>query len=232
MPEEMDEQVDEEVEMEPPRNFVTIALAVEGSLIVAALAIGRIVGHGPLSGLDFSLDALPDHAMAAWWGITATVPMLVGLVLLDRYPVGPLRGLREVVDRLLVPLFSDVSILQMALISLVAGVGEEMLFRGLLQGGLSEAIGPPWGVLPAVVVASAVFGLAHFITPTYAVLAGLIGVYLGWLFFVTGSLVAPMVTHAVYDFAALVYLTTRPHRGTRGLEGGEDSDGPPGGKIG
>jgi membrane protease YdiL (CAAX protease family) len=57
-----------------------------------------------------------------------------------------------------------------------------------------------------VAVTSVVFGLAHLITPLYGVLAALVSVYLGWLFLEYENLVVPMVTHAMYDFVALVYL--------------------------
>ncbi len=48
------------------------------------------------------------------------------------------------------------------------------------------------------------FGAAHLITWTYAIIAGFIGAYLGLLWIWSGNLLKPMVTHAVYDFAALV----------------------------
>ena len=68
----------------------------------------------------------------------------------------------------------------------------------------------------------AVFGLLHFITPLYALLAGLMGLYLGWLYEATGNLIVPMIVHGLYDFAALVYLVRirRPEREKRsGKEG-------------
>jgi len=65
-------------------------------------------------------------------------------------------------------------------------------------------------------VASMLFGLAHLVTPTYALLAGIIGAYLGTLVFVTGDLFAPILSHALYDYVALRYLV----RQDRGLLGG------------
>jgi len=57
-----------------------------------------------------------------------------------------------------------------------------------------------------LVFASALFGLAHAITSTYAILAGLIGAYLGWLWLATDNLLTPTVAHAAYDLVALWYL--------------------------
>ena len=47
-------------------------------------------------------------------------------------------------------------------------------------------------------------------------LAGLIGLYLGWIWLASGNLLTPMVTHGVYDFLALAYLVkVRGGRGTK-----------------
>jgi membrane protease YdiL (CAAX protease family) len=91
-------------------------------------------------------------------------------------------------------------------ISVLAGVGEEALFRGLVQDTLAAWM--PLGV--ALALASLLFGLLHAVTPTYAVLATLMGAYLGGLYLWTGGLLAPMVTHGVYDFAVLLYLQYGP----------------------
>ena len=94
------------------------------------------------------------------------------------------------------------------LISLLAGLGEELLFRGVLQLGLTDWFGLPI----ALVATSTLFGLAHLITPTYAVLAGIIGIYFGMLAVVTDSLFAPVAAHALYDWAALTYLVSSARR--------------------
>ena len=50
------------------------------------------------------------------------------------------------------------------------------------------------------------FGLLHPITRAYAVIAALLGAYLGGLWLAGGNLLTPIVAHALYDFVALVYL--------------------------
>ena len=92
------------------------------------------------------------------------------------------------------------------LISLFAGAGEEMLFRGLIQAGLDEWMTGPAGAWIALAVASLLFGLAHMVSATYAVVAALIGAYLGALLIATDNLLAPIVAHGLYDFVALIYL--------------------------
>ena len=72
---------------------------------------------------------------------------------------------------------------------------------------LGEWFSPTVGLIGA----SLLFGLAHLLTTSYAVVTALAGLYLGGLFLATDNLLAPIVTHAVYDFLALVYLVRR-HR--------------------
>ena len=55
----------------------------------------------------------------------------------------------------------------------------------------------------AVAISATLFGLAHFLSATYAVIAALVGAYLGWLHLVSGNLLVPIVAHAVYDLVAL-----------------------------
>jgi membrane protease YdiL (CAAX protease family) len=190
----------------PPRDITRTALIVELGLAVLALAIGWLVGHSPLASINPSQESLPANGIAAAWGLAATLPMLLVLALVDRWPKGWMAELQQVVDELILPLFARTTVAQMALISLAAGFGEEMLFRGLIQAGLAQWIGGPYGVWIAVILASMVFGVCHWITPTYALLAMGIGLYLGWLLVVSDNLLVPIVAHAVYDFLALVYL--------------------------
>ena len=137
------------------------------------------------------------------WGLAAAAPMFAAIVLAMWRPVGPLRSIAESIDTLVVPMFRGCSVLQLALVSLAAGIGEELLFRGLLQPVIGERFGQWAGVFAAGVA----FGLAHPITRSYAVVAGAIGVALGALMIVAGgNLLAPVTTHAVYDFAGLVYV--------------------------
>jgi membrane protease YdiL (CAAX protease family) len=125
---------------------------------------------------------------------------------MNRFPLGPLSDLERLVEERVTPLFAGFTTEQMALLSTAAGIGEETLFRGLLQGGVAHAVESPYRIGIALAVSSIAFGLCHYLSKTYFVLTTLIGLYLGWLYLWTGNLMAPIVTHAVYDFVALVYL--------------------------
>ena len=153
--------------------------------------------------LDVSpLEQLQPTLAAFGTGIVAVVPLLLGLRWTLSTGMKSIRRLVALVVEQLGPLLAPRSRVELALLAALAGVAEEVLFRGVVQVGLSRVLPQAW----ALVAASAAFGLAHFITPAYAVLAGLAGLYLGGLFLLQGSLTAPIVAHAVYDIVALTYV--------------------------
>lgn len=183
-----------------------LALFVEGGLGVVALAVGWLVGHWPAIGIGWLSPSASDQLIAIGVGVVATFPLLVALAIVDRFPIGALDRVRQIAQEAISRMFPRPQIRQLALVAAVAGLGEELLFRGLVQAGLARLItiqGGPW---IALLVASAVFGAFHWLNTTYALLAAVAGVYFGSLLMITGSLWPPIVAHALYDFAALWYL--------------------------
>ena len=87
------------------------------------------------------------------------------------------------------------------IMALGAGVFEELLFRGVLQVWVDRYT----PVIIAIILTNIFFGMLHWRTALYAVIAGVVGAYLGALFWLTGNLLAPIVTHAAYDLIALWY---------------------------
>ncbi len=193
-------------EQDTPRNVTGLAITVEFGLAVLAIALAWLMGRPPLAGLDFSSTAINSNLWAVFIGILATVPMLLILPIVQRSNFQPIVRLRNLVDEMIVPMFAETTVIQMAVISLAAGVGEEMLFRGLLQESIADGIGGDAGMWIGLIIASLVFGACHWLTTTYAVLATGIGIYMGLLFVLTGNLIVPIVAHGLYDFLALVYL--------------------------
>jgi hypothetical protein len=109
------------------------------------------------------------------------------------------------VEERLGPYLAKASASGIVLLALLAGVGEELLFRGVIQVWLAERA-PLW---LAIAAASLLFGVGHWLSVSYAVLASVIGAYLGLLFLLSGNLLAPIVAHAAYDVVALFVLIRR-----------------------
>jgi hypothetical protein len=126
----------------------------------------------------------------------------LGLAWCLRTALAPVARLVRVAEQRIAPLFAGSTPVALALVALFAGLGEETLFRGVIQPALAMHL-PMWGALAA---AATLFGLAHWITPTYALLAGIVGAYLGGLLLVSGNLLVPIVAHALYDLVALTLL--------------------------
>jgi membrane protease YdiL (CAAX protease family) len=96
------------------------------------------------------------------------------------------------------PVARDLGVGQILMVAGLSSLGEELLFRGLLV--------PTVGVW----LAAAAFGLAHQIKgPSRWVWAGwamAVGLLLGAIFALTGSLVGPLLAHAIVNAANLTWL--------------------------
>lgn len=175
--------------------MIIFAVFFEGGLAPLSLFLGWLLSRNPLTRFSWSARDLG-------LGVVAAIPLLAMFVAMLRWPIGPLSRVRAFCDDEVAPLFAGRSWSELALISVAAGVGEEMLFRGVAQPSLGGWLGAPWGL----VLASLLFGLFHPISITYMVLAAILGFYLGALWDYNGNLLTVMVAHAVYDLAALGYL--------------------------
>jgi membrane protease YdiL (CAAX protease family) len=78
---------------------------------------------------------------------------------------------------------------------ILAPIGEELLFRGILLGWLTEWMTPR----TAVIWSAIVFGLGHLYYGLGALLITFFGLVLGWARLRTGGLRAPIVLHALLN---------------------------------
>jgi membrane protease YdiL (CAAX protease family) len=177
------------------RRIVWLGIGFEGGLGLLAWGVGWLVGQPPLERFHWDWR---DAAL----GMLASLPLLGLFLICIRWPVGPLARIKEFSDEVIREWFAPCTLFDLGLISLLAGIGEEMLFRGVLQASFQQWIGIWW----SLAATSLLFGLLHPITPAYVVLAALMGAYLGWLQIIMDNLLGVMITHALYDFLALTIL--------------------------
>lgn len=104
-------------------------------------------------------------------------------------------------------LFQNFTWPQIVAVSVLAGVGEELLIRAVLQVFLVDNVGAFWGVFGA----SLIFGLLHFMTKTYVLLTFALGLLFGVAFHYFNSIVVVMIGHTVYDIIAFAMIVKFPH---------------------
>ncbi|QDU31098.1 CAAX amino terminal protease self- immunity [Anatilimnocola aggregata] len=188
------------------QRFVLITVCFEGALAVLALGLGWLLGFSPWYGVPPEGYDLVRASRDILWGLFATAPPVLVLLVEDRIPGQPLQAVKDQVTDLLGRVLAGATAGELLLIACLAGIGEELLFRGFLQAGLVHLLPGSWAVLGSLVIASVAFGLCHFLSRTYFVLATIAGLYFGMLMLVSGSIVPAIIAHAFYDFVALVYL--------------------------
>lgn len=176
--------------------FLNLAGICEGFLFALAFLLAWLLGVNPAQ--QFYFD---------WWsaavGVLATIPLLLAFAVFYRTNWAPFRRIREMLLESFAPMLAECKWFDMILLALMAGLCEEVLFRGTIQLWLSQ-----WGTPAAILGTSLLFGLVHCVTPAYVVLAAVIGAYLSWsmTFVAEQNLLVPIVTHAVYDYVAFLVI--------------------------
>ncbi|WP_254279346.1 CPBP family intramembrane glutamic endopeptidase [Haloarcula marina] len=96
---------------------------------------------------------------------------------------------------------------------LFVGPAEELVFRGVVQGLLRRS----FGLVPGLVLASALFGVGHYFAIssgsawTYILVAGSLGLVLGAIYEYTESIAVPALAHGLWNAGLFVlnyYLVT------------------------
>lgn len=122
------------------------------------------------------------------FGVISTLPMLLYVLAFGKWN-------------------DSISLLYLFNATVIAGFFEELFFRGLLLGQLFRYA--KWGFLPAILVASCIFGLGHISQGTdimSSVLAGLVtglgGVLFGWIYIETNyNLWCSIFLHILMNFS-------------------------------
>jgi membrane protease YdiL (CAAX protease family) len=93
-------------------------------------------------------------------------------------------------------------------IGIAPGAAEELFFRGFVQRGLEARLGPA----PAIVLAAALFGAFHG-EAVYAIAAGVLGLYLGLVAYLAGSVRAAIACHVLNNLLAVAQAAIWPQLG-------------------
>jgi hypothetical protein len=180
-----------------PENFFKAACFFEGALLVVAMLLGWLGNVDCFASLGFSEKTLVD-------GVFLTLPLIAFYFVLQALPYRQLQEIRMLLQETLGARLCHRHWADLLVLAVIAGISEEVLFRGFLQPWLENSL----NATAALLVSNLVFALVHAVTPMYAVLALAIGIYLGLSldYGAERQLLTPIVIHALYDFVVFVVI--------------------------
>lgn len=178
-------------------DFYRKACSFEAAMILVAVFLGWIANINPFAYLNFSESAIA-------YGVAGTMPLFLMFLTLEQIQVGSIIKIKNVLLETLGPSLHRHHWTDLWVLASIAGLSEELLFRGVIQPWIESS----WGMPAGLVVSNIIFGLAHAVTPLYAVLATLVGIYLSLSMDYSGdrNLLVPIVIHGLYDFLAFISL--------------------------
>jgi len=210
----------------PPLQLILLGISL---VFLQQLLVGTVGGWSPNLYLTLAASALlVFYALPLWLLRRARAPWRTTLRLL---PISPIQTVLTVVAALAVVLpmnllgewnlrwlpppetfvefLEDLTpegpaewVLATLSVVVVVPIGEEIVFRGIMQQAARQGLRGP----VAAVLVGVLFGVLHF-EPWYVTGLAVAGVAMGFALEITGSLLAPILLHAVYNAVALAALT-------------------------
>ncbi len=192
-----------------PIGIAAILVILAGNLVVAPLSAVLVL-------LWLQRSRMPWRAIGyvrpESWVRTVAVGVALGVVfkLLMKAIVMPLLGAPPINPAYHYLAGNTAALPGMLLaVIVVAGWGEETVFRGFLFERLGKLFGSSaWVKAIIVLVTSAWFGLAHYSEQGLAGVqqATIVGLVFGTIFAITGRLLMLMVAHAAFDVTAVALI--------------------------
>jgi membrane protease YdiL (CAAX protease family) len=202
---------------------VTALLAIALVLVLPGVGLADIGFRAPdLAGVDrFGITGGSVSTSTIAGMITGVLVMVVMMVVVSRVkarrdargageqkpaaePRGQMKAILPMLPR------SGAGRRGWAMLSLSAGVTEEITYRGLLLLTLAVALPSTTPRVTLVIAAAVLFGLAHWYQGwTGIVSTALVGGVMAGLYLSTGSLLVPMILHTLIDLRALLLPVPR-----------------------
>ncbi|MBI2324576.1 MAG: CPBP family intramembrane metalloprotease [Chloroflexi bacterium] len=188
-------------QLRTPEEILLLALLSDGALLLGLFALGRVLLRLRLGDLGFRRPPPGALRTAAWiggglWLLSILVNALqIQVFGADPQPLIVTVGAHTGPAALVMDLTTG---------AVVAPFAEEVLFRGLIFGGLAQRI--PFAA--AAAISALLFALSHglgVVAPIFV-----LGLGLAYVYARSGSIWAPMTTHAVVNAISLLLLFAAP----------------------
>ena len=127
--------------------------------------------------------------------IICSVVLLFGIA----SPIGGSIPMPESIKKAFLEFGSHKGIYAFILMVVVGPVMEELIFRGIILDGLLKNYAP----LKSILISSLLFGIVH-LNPWQFVTALIIGIFSGWVYYKTRSLLASIIIHASVNLSGFL----------------------------
>lgn len=179
------------------------AIGLALGLGATAYLVARLVSSRPAALMRMNRADWPGTGLALL-GLVAMLPMIAWLGEINESLPLPdfVRSLEEEQLALLEIVLSQEGsfFVKLFMVAATPALFEEIFFRGIIQRNFERA----WGVAFGIAATGITFGLFH-IRLTQALPLMVLGTYLAWLSWRTGSLWVPVIVHFANNAAALAY---------------------------
>ena len=185
--------------------FVTLTVSQIGLFFVPA-AIFAIVGKWDWRATFKLRPATPVGLLAGALLGTGLVPIIGLLSRLQRLVWPADSDMEKFMNDLFVPVLQAHPFLTPILVGALAGIFEELLFRGPIQTALMRKSSPRL----AITITALIFAAAHLDLHGLA-LRAVLGIILGWIVWRTGSIFPAMLMHGLFDAVTLGFNAWEVH---------------------
>lgn len=186
----------EETEALIEKNAITLSLMANALFLLIVAVFYNNKSHYSSFGERLKTEPLHPKAVTYIFSLAICAIMAVQIVDVIPFPTKWVEMAYKNGDMII----SASPAIQILTVAVMAPLTEEVLFRGLMLGALSKTCNK-W---VAIIATAIVFGAVHG-HPIGIIYASCLGVLLGWIYIKTGSIIAPILFHTVYNFASLFF---------------------------
>jgi membrane protease YdiL (CAAX protease family) len=176
------------------------------SLIVASFCFSG----GAVRGLGFTARRWINDSIRSIVALIAVLPVCIALLLLTKWAMlqwcPDLIEPHEFLKILTAPATPPIAKAMIIFAAVVmAPIGEEIFFRGMMQSMLRRYLGRPW---LGVIIASVLFAGVHFPVPESLPALLALAIALGYSYERTGRLYAPIMIHMLFNAVMIIEAVT------------------------
>ena len=165
--------------------------------LVPALVLARVLGVSILESYAFHWPTPPQLGWSLLAGLALIPPMRI-LGAFNTQFIEPPNWFIEMMEDLS-PQGPEEWIANLLLVAVLVPISEELIFRGILQ----PAAVPTFGPARAAVIVGLIFAAFHF-QPWFLLPLAVIGMVLGLVRWITGSVITCIALHGAYNLGSVV----------------------------